>query len=123
MRGRCEEEVLVGDVSPWWAEHQQVCMHAACCGDRRRRQTARSRQLAALQELGAGASRAPVEALVVTKAWPARALAPRAEPALKPNQPNHSSEVPSSTLGTLLTSLGMPSSRPLPMKRAPVRAA
>ena len=39
--------------------------------------------------------------LVVAKAIAAVALAPGAEPALKPNQPNHSMPVPRSTKGTL----------------------
>src|SRR5574343_83304 len=39
--------------------------------------------------------------LVVAKAETARLLAPRAEPALKPNQPNHSKPVPISTYGML----------------------
>src|SRR5262249_20370736 len=38
---------------------------------------------------------------VVTKALAASPLAPRALPALKPNQPNHSSDPPRSVMGTL----------------------
>ncbi|MNZ94952.1 hypothetical protein D3C78_1140740 [compost metagenome] len=39
--------------------------------------------------------------LVVAKAETARSLAPNAEPALKPNQPNHSKPVPNTTYGIL----------------------
>src|SRR5215207_1696158 len=39
--------------------------------------------------------------IVVTNARPAIGLAATALPALKPNQPNHSSPAPSSTVGTL----------------------
>src|ERR671919_260595 len=38
--------------------------------------------------------------LVVTKADAARPLAPSADPALKPNQPNHSSPAPRTVIGT-----------------------
>ncbi len=44
------------------------------------------------------------------EAWP---LAPRAEPALKPNQPNHSRPTPSITNGTLCGRIG---SRPKPTR-------
>src|SRR5690606_26788449 len=40
---------------------------------------------------------APDAAVVVAKAVAARALAPKAEPALKPNQPNQSIPVPNNT--------------------------
>src|SRR5882757_6798607 len=42
-----------------------------------------------------------VAVLVLMKAYPARLLAPSAEPALNPNQPNHSNAAPSNTNGTL----------------------
>src|ERR671915_1808498 len=44
--------------------------------------------------------------IVVTKARPAIGLAATALPALKPNQPNHSSPAPSSTVGTLCGRIG-----------------
>src|SRR5690348_10781393 len=44
---------------------------------------------------------APAAVLVVAKADTESALAPRAEPALKPNQPNHSKPVPINTYGIL----------------------
>src|SRR6266513_2891739 len=44
--------------------------------------------------------------LVAVKAWAARPLAARADPALKPNQPNHSNPAPSSTSGTLWGTIG-----------------
>src|SRR5690349_11075703 len=43
---------------------------------------------------------AAAAAFVVPNAFTARGLAPPAEPALKPNQPNHSDSVPSNTYGT-----------------------
>src|SRR6185295_15693256 len=39
--------------------------------------------------------------MVVTRARAARPLAASADPALKPNQPNHRSDAPSTTSGTL----------------------
>src|SRR4029453_19677196 len=47
-----------------------------------------------------------VAVLVFTNAYPASWLAPSADPALKPNQPNHSSPAPSSTNGTLCGRIG-----------------
>src|SRR5690606_41370768 len=44
---------------------------------------------------------AAVAVLVVAKAEAARPFAARAEPALNPNHPNHSSPVPSNTKGIL----------------------
>src|SRR5882672_6771098 len=44
---------------------------------------------------------AAVAVLVVTNACAARPLAANAEPALKPNQPNHSNAAPMTTKGTL----------------------
>src|SRR5512140_3678036 len=44
-------------------------------------------------------------ALEVTNAVVATPLAPRAEPPLKPNQPNHSRNAPSRTKGILLGSI------------------
>src|ERR1019366_932764 len=44
---------------------------------------------------------AAVAVLVTTKALVARPLAATAEPALKPNQPNHNKEAPIITKGTL----------------------
>src|SRR5690606_38818535 len=40
---------------------------------------------------------AAADAVVVAKAYAAKALAPPADPALKPNHPNHSKPVPSNT--------------------------
>src|SRR5512141_3150775 len=58
-------------------------------------------QLMAIQD------RAPAAAavLVTTKALAARPFAPMALPALKPNQPNQSSEAPSRASGMLLGSM------------------
>jgi hypothetical protein len=60
-------------------------------------------------------SAAAVAVLVFTNAYPASWLAPSAEPALNPNQPNHSNPAPSSTNGTLcgrIGWLGQPRRRP-----------
>src|SRR4051812_40655129 len=56
---------------------------------------------------------AAVATVVVVNATPATWLAPRAEPALKPYQPNHSRLAPSSTNGTLC---GRPGSRGQPTR-------
>ena len=45
-------------------------------------------------------------AKVLTQASPASSLAPRAEPALKPNQPNHSNPAPSITKVRLCGRIG-----------------
>src|SRR3954449_10454968 len=67
---------------------------------------------------------APVATLVVTQtsaAWP---LAPGAEPALKPNQPNHSSPAPVITRVRLCGRIGSrPKPRRLPSTRARARPA
>jgi hypothetical protein len=64
-----------------------------------------------------------VAVLVLTKAWADRLLAARADPALNPNQPNHSIPAPSTVKGTLWGFIGVPghplrflttSSRPRP---------
>src|SRR5512140_3643850 len=44
---------------------------------------------------------ADVASSVLANTWPAKPLASRFEPTLKPNQPTHSSEVPIITIGTL----------------------
>src|SRR4051794_19327568 len=49
---------------------------------------------------------AAVAVLVLTNAKPARLLAPSAEPALKPNQPNHSRPAPSKVNGRLCGRIG-----------------
>jgi hypothetical protein len=49
---------------------------------------------------------APVAVLVFTKATVATPLAARALPALKPNQPTHSSAAPAITKGTLWGGIG-----------------
>src|SRR5688500_14723406 len=62
--------------------------------------------------------------LVVTDAVAASPLAPSAEPALNPNQPNHSSPAPRTLIGTSCGSVAActtPVRRP--MKRAATRAA
>src|SRR3954462_4320187 len=56
-----------------------------------------------------------VAIIVLVNATPARSPAVSAEPALNPNQPNHSRLAPSSTCGTLcgrIGSLGQPLRRP-----------
>ena len=61
---------------------------------------------------------------VLMRAWAARPLAPRAEPALKPNQPNHRMPVPSSVSGSewgAMASPGQP--RRLPSTSTRARAA
>src|SRR5205807_8182818 len=57
---------------------------------------------------------------VTTSAFTATAFAARAPPALKPNQPNHSTDAPSITKGTLLRRL---SRRPTPSLRPMTSAA
>ena len=62
---------------------------------------------------------------MLRKAKPASWLAPSAEPALKPNQPNHSSPAPSITNGTLcgrMCSFGQPRRRPSRMAIASAAA-
>src|SRR6186997_1670939 len=61
---------------------------------------------------------------VVTKAVAARPFAPRADPALKPNQPNHSRPAPRTVIGTSCGSVAG-AMRPLrrPMNSAATRAA
>src|SRR4051794_38551212 len=49
---------------------------------------------------------AQVAVLVLTNATPARLLAPSADPALKPNQPNHSRPAPSNVNGRLCGRIG-----------------
>ena len=44
---------------------------------------------------------AAAETWVVTSAWTAKPLAAKADPALKPNQPNHKRPAPNRTKGTL----------------------
>src|SRR3954463_5082134 len=64
---------------------------------------------------------AHVAVLVLTNATPARLLAPGAEPALKPNQPNHSRPAPSSVNGRLCGRIGSffhPSRLPSTIARA-----
>src|SRR3954453_6422307 len=64
---------------------------------------------------------AAVAVLVLTKATPARLPAPSAEPALKPNQPNHSNPAPSSVNGRLGGRIGSffhPSRLPSTIARA-----
>jgi hypothetical protein len=58
---------------------------------------------------------------VVANALAATPFTASADPALKPNQPNHSSPVPSSTLGMLcgrIGSFGQPCRRPSTRARA-----
>jgi len=67
---------------------------------------------------------APVATVVLTHARPATPSAVKADPALKPNQPNHSRAAPSMTNGRLcgrMTSLPKPLR--LPTTRASTRAA
>src|SRR6476469_2939441 len=67
---------------------------------------------------------AAVDVFVLMNATPARLLAPSADPALKPNQPNHSRPAPRRTNGTLcgrMLSRGHP--RRLPRTRATAMAA
>src|SRR5579883_1230529 len=67
-------------------------------------------------------SAAAVAVLVFTKAWADSSLAARADPALKPNHPNHRIPAPRTVKGTLcggIGSLGQPRLRP----RAAARAA
>src|SRR5690242_19526529 len=62
-----------------------------------------------------------VASIVLVNATPARSPAVRAEPALNPNQPNHSRLAPSSTCGTLcgrIGSLGQPRRLPSTIARA-----
>ena len=49
---------------------------------------------------------AAVAVFVLTKATPARLPAPSADPALKPNQPNHSNPAPSRVKGRLCGRIG-----------------
>ena len=66
---------------------------------------------------------AAAEVLVVTKALAAIPFAARAEPALKPNHPNHSSAAPMTVVGMLCGSMGsVPNPRRAPMTRATARA-
>src|SRR5438128_4378472 len=51
---------------------------------------------------------AAVAVLVLRNAWAARLLAPSADPALKPNQPNHRMPAPSTVKGTLCGSIEVP---------------
>ena len=60
--------------------------------------------------------------VVVRNAWPASADAAHALPELKPNQPNHSMAVPSSTCGTLALLPDPPAVRG-PRYQAATRAA
>ena len=60
---------------------------------------------------------AAVATWVLTRARAAVPFAPRAEPALKPNQPNHSSPAPSITSGRLWGRIG---SRPKPDRKSVV---
>ena len=62
---------------------------------------------------------AQAAASVLIQATPAMALAPSAEPALKPNQPNHSRPAPSMTRVRLWGRIGV---RPKPM-RGPITIA
>ena len=67
---------------------------------------------------------AHVATVVLTQARPATSLAAPAEPALKPNQPNHSSAAPSMTNGRLCGRIGsLPKPLRLPITRASTRAA
>ena len=61
--------------------------------------------------------------LVFVNASAATAFAASAEPALKPNQPNHNSPAPSSTSGTLWGTMGVRlKSRRAPSARAATKA-
>src|SRR4051812_2622506 len=63
---------------------------------------------------------AQVAVLVTTKALDARKLAPRALPALNPNQPNQRRPAPRTTKGTLCAGMG---SWPWPLRLPTTRAA
>src|SRR5215831_1168270 len=58
--------------------------------------------------------------LVVVKAWAASPLAPRALPALNPNQPNHKSPAPITVMGRLWGGIGW---WPKPLRRPMTRTA
>ena len=60
--------------------------------------------------------------LVTMNALAARPPALSAEPALKPNQPNHSSPAPSTVIGTSCGVNGSPLAVRLPISRATIRA-
>ncbi|MNW61080.1 hypothetical protein D3C74_391140 [compost metagenome] len=67
---------------------------------------------------------AQVATVVLTQARPATSLAAPAEPALKPNQPNHRSAAPSITNGRLWGRMGsLPKPLRLPMISASTRPA
>ena len=60
--------------------------------------------------------------LVTMKAFAARPLAPTADPALKPNQPNHRRPAPRTVIGTSCGSIGSPFTARRPISSATTRA-
>src|SRR5919109_2660609 len=65
---------------------------------------------------------APAAVFVTRRALAARPLAPRADPALNPNQPNHSRPAPRTVIGMSCGSIRSPFTTRRPMSRATISA-